>query len=66
MLVFFSKAQHKKELGEKDRFSNSLKYYKKEVAKLDERKLKMYDKWLDGEIDDDAKDLWERRNRSEI
>ena len=60
------KLRYKNKLGEKDRFSGKLKYYKTELSNEEEKKMKMVDKWLDGKISDDDKERWEVRNKITI
>ncbi len=60
------KIRYKKKLGLKDKFKGKLKHYNKELSKEEDKKMKMYDKWLEGLVDDDFKEKWERRQKVTI
>ena len=52
------KKRFEKKLGEKDRVYNKLGYYDKELKKLDVRKRKMMNLYLDEDISKEEKDDW--------
>ena len=60
------KIRYNKNLGEKDKFSGKLKYYEKELEKWEDRRFKMYNSWLDGNINDEDKDKWVNESESKV
>ena len=52
------KKRYSKNEGEKDRVDNKLNYYDKELVKLEKKKLKIIDLYVDGEMSKEDKDLW--------
>ena len=60
------KLRYENNLGNKDRFSSKLKYYQKQMEDEEEKKMKMLDKWLDGEIDSESKESWIVRNKIKL
>ena len=56
------KIRFEEKLGSKDKFSGKLKYYKEKLSKEKDKKMLMYDKWLEGKVTDEDKKDYDLRN----
>ncbi|MBL6666126.1 MAG: recombinase family protein [Flavobacteriaceae bacterium] len=56
------KIRFEEKLGSKDKFSGKLKYYKEKLSKEKDKKMLMYDRWLEGKVTDEDKKDYDLRN----
>ena len=60
------KLRYQNQLGESNKQKGKIHFYKKELNKNEERIDKLYDRWLDGLIDDDRKERKEKEYKLNI
>lgn len=56
------KIRFEKNLGGKEKFKGKLKYFENELEKINERKINIINKLLDGKISDEEKKIWDNKN----